>query len=111
MQPLYYKVKIAFGDDEYISITAAELPRAIKAQVNGGIAVFSEGSVSGNNIISITPDWGRVLGRTRGYKLDGEDYAKIPMSLVGEASLAIENAKTEVLGSSKPSHLLDGPEK
>jgi len=95
---IYYKVKIGFDGDDFISIDEAELQKAIRAQIQGGIVVFKNGSVSGNNIISITPDWNRSLGLKRGYKLQGEDYDQIGIDMTHEASLAIENAKQDILG-------------
>lgn len=89
---------MGFGDDEYISITREELYKAIKAQINGGVVIFSEGSVDGNKIISITPDWNRALGLKRGYKLQSEDYDRIGLDMSQEASLAIEEAKNGILG-------------
>ena len=80
----YFKVKIGYGADDFITITENELPRAIKAQVNGGIVIFEEGSTAGNNIMAILPDYHRALGLNRGYTLTSEDYARIGGKVINE---------------------------
>lgn len=91
----YFKVQKGYGDD-YISIDETELPQALRAQINGGVAVFKEGTVSGNSIMSITPDWNKVMGWNRDHKLEGEDWRQIGSKAdeyreyLGNAKLAIE---------------------
>jgi len=93
---LYYKVKFGFKDDEFVSINQDEIRKAIYAQVNGGIVIFNGGSVSGNNIIAITPDLNRALGFNPTYKLTGEDYRAIGEGVIEEHRIALENAKLSV---------------
>lgn len=90
---LYYKVKYGFKDDECISIQENDLKKALYAQINGGIVIFDGGSVSGNNIISITPDLHRALGFNPEYKLTGEDYRELGNECVTNHRIALENAK------------------
>lgn len=92
----YFKVRIGFGHDEYISIREHELQKAFKAQVMGGVVIFEGGSVAGNNIISITPDFNRELGLNRDYKLSGEDYRCLPPGKVERYRLAITEASETV---------------
>jgi hypothetical protein len=91
----HFKVKIGFGKDDYISITEAELATAVRAQITGKVALFEEGSISGNNIIAITPDYNRALGYNRDYQLEGEDY-KILGNRVNEYRELLENTKIQV---------------
>lgn len=93
----YYRVKIGYGKDEFISIDETELRSAIGAQGSGGVAVFKEGTVSGNHIISITPDYNRALGFSRDYTLTGEDYAQL-RSIKAETELFLENVKRTLRG-------------
>lgn len=104
---MYFKVKIGFGADDFISITPDELPRALKAQASGQVALFKEGSVAGNQIISVLPDWNRVMGYHRDYKLTGEDYEHIGGERVEEARNLLENAKLTLSGAS--SDRIEGP--
>lgn len=71
---LYFKVKTGYGADDFLSITEDELPTALRAQIGGKVAVFAEGTIGGNHIMSITPDYNRVLGFARSYRLTPEDY-------------------------------------
>ncbi len=90
METKYFKVKIGYGADDYISITDNELSKAIVAQGTGRVVVLSGGTVSGNSIISITPDWNRELGFNRDYKLTGEDYQKIGSKKMSEYQELLE---------------------
>ncbi len=95
---LYYKVKTGFGADDYISIDETELKTAFKAQASGKIAVFNQGSIAGNHIISILPDYNRIMGWNRDYKLTGEDYQYIGQQKQDECTLLLENTKREIAG-------------
>lgn len=92
----HFKVKIGFGKDDFISIDENELPMALRAQITGKVGVFNEGTVSGNNIIAITPDYNRLMGYNRDYQLDGEDYNHIGKATVSEYREFLENTKIEV---------------
>lgn len=70
----YYKIKMF---DENISIDETELARALYAQITGKVAILKNGSVSGNNIFSITPDYHKAMGYNEGYKLTPEDHKEI----------------------------------
>lgn len=63
---------------DFISIDHTELEMAQRAMITGKVAVFRGGSVAGNHIISITPDWNKELGLNPDYQLKGEDMADIP---------------------------------
>ena len=106
----YFKVQKGYGTDDYISIDETELRKAIIAQVKGQVAIFKEGTVSGNSIMSITPDWNRTMGWNRDYKLTGEDYEYIGSKKVEDSRLLIENTLNEILGKPKIENIIGNGE-
>lgn len=102
----YFKVKIGYGADDFISIDETELERAVKAQITGRVAVFNEGTASGNLILSITPDWNRVMGWRRDYKLTGEDYVAIGKERIEEYRLLQEREVLRVYGKVEQNPLI-----
>lgn len=94
----YFKVQKGYNADDFISIDETEYSTALRAQVTGKIAIFKEGSISGNNIISVTPDWNKVMGYNRDYKLTGEDYLYIGKERVEDYRLFSENEVLKLEG-------------
>ena len=69
----YYKIILGFTDE--ISITENELPKALSIFMNAnGRAIFENGAVRGQDIMRIVPDWHKVMGWNKGYKIQPEDY-------------------------------------
>lgn len=81
-----FKLQKGYGDD-FISIDETELIQAIHAQVTGKVGAFKNGTVSGNHIISITPDFDKV---DKIYNPSGPD--RIPKEVEQAHFLAIENS-------------------
>lgn len=99
----YFRVRIGYGLDNFISIDQTELAMALRAQITGRVGLFKEGTVTGKNIISITPDYNRMEGYNRDYQLNGEDYERIGKEKLDEYRKFLEKTKNEVdlaLGSS-----------
>lgn len=92
----YYRVKTGYGKDDFISVSEKELPMALRAQITGKVGVFDEGTITGNYIISITPDLQREMGWARDHQLDSDDYAEIGKEKVNEYRLVLESTKNEV---------------
>lgn len=93
-----FKVKFGFDKDEFIVIDETELASAIKAQGIGKVAVFKEGTVSGNNIIAITPYYNRAMGYNRQYELRDEDYREIGPNVQEEHRTLLENTRLILQG-------------
>lgn len=93
----HFRVKIGFGKDEFISIDETELRKALIGQIRGrdAVVIFKEGSVTGNSILSVTPDFNRDLGYARDYVLNGEDYAQIGGNTVEDYRVLMVSAKSE----------------
>lgn len=92
----YYRVKTGYGKDDFISVDENELPAAVRAQITGKVALFKEGTVSGNHIMTITPDLQRHMGYNRDYELHGEDYKEIGHKAIAEHQQFIETTKIAV---------------
>ncbi len=73
----YFRVYFGFGKDDFLSIPQTELPKAINAQVTGKVALLESGSIAGNNIHRIVPDYQREMGYHRDYQLASDDYVAI----------------------------------
>lgn len=104
----YFRVKTGYEKDNFISIDETELERAIKAQGTGQVAVFNEGTVSGNHIISITPDYQRMKGWNRDYQLTGEDYEYIGKEMVNDFRVLLENVKLKTISGIPERKQLNG---
>lgn len=92
----FYKVQTGFGENDYRQIDETELDACLRAQITGKVALTSDGSISGAIIQQIIPDWNRVMGFRRGYKLTGEDYEAIGENRVKEYRIALAEAKLDV---------------
>lgn len=94
----YYRVKYGYKDDEFLSIDETELEKALRAQGLGMVAVFKTGSVSGNHIISITPDYQKLMGWAHDYHLTGEDMLEIGNEAINEHQQFFANMKIKISG-------------
>lgn len=70
----YYNVRTF---SEIIPIDETELPRALYAQISGKVVILKNGSISGNSIFSITPNYHKAMGWNSEYKLTPDDYSEI----------------------------------
>lgn len=92
----YYRVKFGYGKDDFISVDETELAMAVRAQITGKIGAFKEGTVAGNSIMAIIPDYQREMGWSRDYQLTGEDYDEIGPQNQREFQNLLEETKYQV---------------
>lgn len=97
----YFRVKFGFNNDDFISIDENELPMAIRAHITGKIGVFKEGSVSGDKIITITPDLNKLMKWNRTYQPTAEDYGELPEKTLDEHREFLQNITLQITGGSK----------
>lgn len=91
----YFKVKIGYGNEDFISITKDELEKAHYAFLKDAKVVFNQGVAHGKNIISISPDYHRMFGWNYGYKMQPEDFDEVNRK-VGNVNRYIEASKRKV---------------
>jgi hypothetical protein len=73
-----FKIEYGFEAENYLSIDADELEKAIYAHMTGARASFREGSIDfSRKGIVIKPDYHVAMGWTQGYKLGVDDYAEL----------------------------------
>lgn len=102
---LFFKVKIGFKDDEFLSIDETEVEIALRAQITGRVAILKSGTISGNHIISITPDYQKEMGWAHDYHLTGEDMLEIGKEKMDEHRNFLAEKKGKVymqLGTAVP---------
>jgi hypothetical protein len=92
-----FKIITGFTPEEYIPIDETELERAIYVHLSGSKSAFKNGSISGDKIHSVQPDFHRAMGWNRGYKLGPDDYAELAEKGVDKAHYKeIERARERV---------------
>lgn len=99
---MYFRIKTGYGADDFISADETEVRSAINAQITGKVAVCREGTISGNHIISITPDYNRLMGFNRDYALKGEDYDAISKTEQIAHQHFLEDTRNNLLGIKSP---------
>ena len=107
----YFRVKTGHGKTEFVRVDETELPTALRAQVTGKVGMFKEGSVSGNHIISITPDWNKELNLNPAYDMTGEDMAQIPSARRDEYTALLGIVNEQVTGQLGGRRATDEPVK
>jgi hypothetical protein len=90
----YFKVIKGFRTDEFIPIDETELDKAIYAHLTGKVVSFNNGSINGDAINSVMPDWHRAMGWNYGHIMQTDDWDEI-------RSKGIENKYAGAIGESK----------
>lgn len=101
----HYRIKYGYRADEFVSVDETELPMAVRAHISGKKGLFKEGSVSGDKIIAIVPDYQRDMGWNRDYILMGEDYDELGKEKLREYTTFLEETKNMALGGQETKQL------
>lgn len=107
---LYFKVFRGYGEDDYIPIDDTELEKAVYAHMSGKPVAFENGSINGNQISIIRPDFVRAMGWNKGYKPTPEEHGEIEatvgkkyLGIIGRAKERVQgyiaNGTTELIGT------------
>lgn len=97
----YYRVQYGFGKDEFYSVDETELPKALRAQIQGAVVFLKEGTLNGERIITIKPDYQRLMGFKRDYELNGEDYSEIGRATIAAYNVFLEDVKLSIEGKKR----------
>lgn len=109
MKTLHYKVVFGFDAEDYVPISAEELEKAIWAHMRGKNVAFEQGSVSGERIVAVQPDYHSAMGWNRGYTLGADDYAELTQYGVDKKHskfLAHAKDRIQYLVETKQEHLI-----
>ena len=74
----FFKIKLGYNEDDYISVSEDELPKAQVLFLEGtGRGLFEEGAIRGQDIMRIKNDWHKLRGWNKSWKMQDEDYADV----------------------------------
>lgn len=116
---LYFKVFRGYNEEDYIPIDDTELEKAVYAHMSGKPVAFENGSINGNQISIIRPDFVRAMGWNKGYKPTPEEHGEIEatvgkkyVGIMGRAKERVQehiaNGTPKLIGTE--SLLLDKPD-
>jgi hypothetical protein len=119
---MYFKVKIGYGADEYISITTPQdLEKALHAFASKEDTFVAGRPLRGVDIITITEDWNKALGVADDWRLTGEDrqllvsrgirkqYAGVIEKYSKRVQYLIDNGQKHLIGQKVSIPELDAP--
>ena len=73
----YFKIIPTYNSDEYLQIDETELDKAVYAHLSGKTGVFTSGTINGDAIRSVLPDFHRAMSWNRGYNLESRDWEEL----------------------------------
>lgn len=77
-KPFYYAVRLSYSDNgQDVTIPKEDLPAVMWGFLKKTQIVCSQGMFKGDAIISILPDYTKILGFNKGYTLESEDFRLI----------------------------------
>ena len=105
----YFKVIRGWGSENFIPIDETELEKATYAHMTGKVVVFNNGSINGDAITAIQPDYHREMGWAYGHDMGPDDWndlndKNIPYKYAGVIGKA--KAKVQYLMQSGKENLI-----
>lgn len=93
----FYKIKVGYETDGYVSIDETELEMALHIFLTEGKGVFKNGVVRGKDIITIKEDWHKAMGINPEWKLTSDDHNEMSKrGITREYQGKIEEARNRV---------------
>lgn len=92
----FYKIVWGYDAEDMVQIDETELAKAMQCFITKKDGIFKNGPMKGDRIITIQPDYHRVMGWNPGYKLTAEDYGEIGPQVRREHENFLEEAKYQV---------------
>lgn len=74
---MFYKIIRGYDAENYIPIDASEVQKAYYCFLQKKDSIFSGGAIKGSEIVMISPDFHRIMGWNRGYKLGVDDFEEL----------------------------------
>lgn len=105
----YFRIKIGYGNGEFISIDEMEIEKAYAVFLTDGKGVFQNGVIRGQDIIGIYEDWNKAMGYNPEHKLDAFDRSDIRnrgVEKMYKGFLAKVSTKVAYLIENKQQHLI-----
>lgn len=105
----YYKLITGFNAEDYIEINETELEKAYQCFLEKKDSIFTGGAIRGSRIEAIKPDYHRIMGWNRGYKLEGVDYEDLNDKGIDKKcqnQLSAAKDRVQYLIDTKQTHLI-----
>ena len=105
----HFLIKFGFTANEVLPIDHTEAEKAIYCHLTGSVGAFKAGSVSGDKIIAVVPDYNAELGWPPDHKLDGHDFNDLDREGLRDKYtqfLAVQKERVQYLMHTKQQHLI-----
>ena len=110
MKKMYFKIQVGYDQSQYIEINEDELEKAYYCFLHKKDSLFSGGAVKGENILYILPDYHRIMGWNKGWKLTIDDEIELKEKKISnkcrdlissaqeKVKLVVKEDKTDLIG-------------
>lgn len=108
----YFKAIYGYDSENYVELNETELDKAIYLHLTAKKGLLTGGSISGDRVIAVQPDFHRAMGWNRGYSLGPDDYAELNgKGIYKSYNILLEDTKARVhhLIETGQEHLIGKP--